>query len=237
MATKPKKTQSYDLKAADRKRNMLIQIGLTAVVVIFAVALVLYIVTSGETKPSADEGKAIRVTSSKLVTKDGTTEPKVVLGMYEDFLCPACGAFEQAFGPTVSALIDSGAVAADYYMVAILDRPANKNYSSRAGAAAYCVADESNEAFRRFHAALYAQQPSEVGSAFPDRRAADRDRPSGRCRGFGSVLYQQWALHRHGGRPGQGDRSHRNPDHPDQRRGLQVLDARRVGRQGQGDGG
>jgi protein-disulfide isomerase len=180
VATKPKKTQKYDLKAADRKRNMLIQIGLTAVVVIFAVALVLYIVTSGETKPSADEGKAIRVASSKLVTKDGTTEPKVVLGMYEDFLCPACGAFEQAFGPTVSALIDSGAVAADYYMVAILDRPANKNYSSRAGAAAYCVADESNEAFRRFHAALYAQQPSEVGSAFPtDEQLIETARQAG----------------------------------------------------------
>jgi protein-disulfide isomerase len=167
VATKRKKTQSYDLKAADRKRNLLIQIGLTAIVVIFAVALVLYIVMSGETKPSADAGKSIRVASSDVVTKEGTAEPKVVLGVYEDFLCPACGQFERVFGPTVNALIDSGAVAADYYMVAILDRASNKNYSSRAGAAAYCVADESNEAFRRFHAALYAQQPSEVGTAFP----------------------------------------------------------------------
>ena len=44
VANKPKKTASYDLKAADRRRNLLIQIGLTAVVVIFAVALVLTIV-------------------------------------------------------------------------------------------------------------------------------------------------------------------------------------------------
>ena len=180
MATKPKKPQSYDLKAADRKRNLLVQIGLTAVVVIFAVALVLYIVLSGETKPSADAGKAVRVTSSNLVTKDGTTEPKVVLGLYEDFLCPVCGRFEQAFGPTISSLIDSGAVAADYYMVAILDRPANKNYSSRAAAAAYCVADESIDAFRRFHAAMYAQQPSEVGTAFPtDEQLIETARQAG----------------------------------------------------------
>jgi protein-disulfide isomerase len=33
---------------------------------------------------------------------------------------------------------------------------------------AYCVADENKDAFRRFHAALYAQQPSETASTFPD---------------------------------------------------------------------
>ena len=63
--------------------------------------------------------------SSKLITKEGTTEPKAVLSLYEDFLCPHCGEFEQKFGPTINQLIDSGAIAADYYMVAILDSPAN----------------------------------------------------------------------------------------------------------------
>ena len=171
MANKPKKTASYDLKAADRRRNMLIQIGLTAVVVVFAVALVLYIVMSGDKKPTGGETKSIRVASSKLITKEGTTEPKAVLSLYEDFLCPVCGRFEQQFGPTITQLVDSGAIAADYNMVAILSRPANQNYSSRAGAAAYCVADEDTtpdkQAFRRFHAALYAQQPSETGTVFP----------------------------------------------------------------------
>jgi protein-disulfide isomerase len=171
VATKPKKTARYDLKAADRRRNMWIQIGLTAVVVVFAVALVLYIVTSGNKKPTGGETKSIRVASSKLITKEGTTEPKVVVSLYEDFLCPVCGRFEQQFGPTVNQLIESGAIAADYNMVAILDRPSNQNYSSRSGAAAYCVADEDTtpdkQAFRRFHAALYAQQPSETGTVFP----------------------------------------------------------------------
>jgi protein-disulfide isomerase len=171
VATKPKKNASYDLKAADRRRNLFIQIGLTAIVVVFAVALVLYIVMSGDKKPTGGEAKSVRVASSKLITKEGTTEPKAVLSLYEDFLCPVCGRFEQQFGNTISNLIESGAIAADYYMVAILDRPANQNYSSRAGAAAYCVADEDKtpdkQAFRRFHAALYAQQPSETGTVFP----------------------------------------------------------------------
>src|SRR6202041_573228 len=106
--------------------------------VVFAVAVVFYIVTNHK-KPAAvtsGPGDAVRVTSSKLVTQSGTTNPKAVVTFYEDFLCPACGNFERTFGPTVSKLIDIGAVAADYSMVSILDSAKNQNYSSRAGAAA-----------------------------------------------------------------------------------------------------
>ncbi|MEH3143418.1 MAG: thioredoxin domain-containing protein [Mycobacterium kyogaense] len=168
MATKPKKNARYDLKAADRKRNLFVQIGLTSVVVIFAVVLVLYIVMSADDQPTAGEAQSIRVASASVIKKEGTDEPKAVVSMYEDFLCPHCGAFEQQFGPTINKLVDAGVIAADYYMVSILDRPQNQNYSSRSGGAAYCVAAESNDAFRRFHAALYAQQPSETGSSYPD---------------------------------------------------------------------
>lgn len=167
MAAKSKKS-SYDLNAADRRRNLLIQIGLTAIVVLLGVGLVLYIVMGSEKKPESGEVKSIQVSSDKLITKEGSSEPKAVLSLYEDFLCPHCRDFEQKFGPTINQLIDSGAIQADYYMVAILDSPSNGNYSSRAANAAYCVADESKDAFRRFHAALYAQQPSEAGGSFPD---------------------------------------------------------------------
>ena len=122
-------------------------------------------------KPSpSGAGDAVRVTSSKLVTQPGTSNPKAVVTFYEDFLCPACGNFERTFGPTVGKLIDVGAIAADYAMVSILDSPRNQDYSSRAGAAALCVADESLDAFRRFHSALYSAniQPNERGSSFPD---------------------------------------------------------------------
>jgi protein-disulfide isomerase len=167
VATKPKRA-TYDLKAADRKRNLAIQIGLTSIVVIFAVALVLYIVMSSDKKPQAGEAKAVRVASSDVIKKEGSSDPKVVVSFYEDFLCPHCAAFEQQFGPTVRKLISTGAIGADYYMVGILDRPQNQNYSSRAGGAAYCVADENKDAFSRFHDALFQQQPAETASQFPD---------------------------------------------------------------------
>ncbi len=172
MADKSKRPPKFDMNSAGgNKSGRLIQIGGTAVVVIFAVVLVAYIVISHHKKEAnAGSGDTVRVTSSKLVTQPGTSNPKAVVTFYEDFLCPACGNFERTYGPTVSKLIDIGAIEADYSMVAILDSPSNQDYSSRAGAAALCVADESIPAFRRFHSALFSTdiQPSERGTSFPD---------------------------------------------------------------------
>jgi protein-disulfide isomerase len=151
----------------NKRLCQLIRAAVTAVVLTTAVTAAL-MTSPGPTARAAD-AKAIRVTSGNLITDPGG-QPTVVLSLYEDSLCPYCRKFEHTFGATVDKLIDSGAVAADYYMVAILDRP-NRDYSSRAGAAAYCVADESIDTFRRFKTALYAHQPSERAASFPDDAA------------------------------------------------------------------
>ncbi|MCV7228647.1 DsbA family protein [Mycolicibacterium komossense] len=170
MATKPKRPAKYDLKSADRKRNLAIQIGLTAAVVLFAVALVLYIVMSSDKKHSGDL-QAVRVASSDVIKKDGSSDPKAVLSVYEDFQCPHCRDFEKAFGRTIGQLVTSGAIAVDYNMVSILNSSANQKYSTRSANAAYCVGDAdttpTKENFVRFHTALFAQQPPE-GAPAPD---------------------------------------------------------------------
>jgi protein-disulfide isomerase len=168
VADKPKRPPRFDLKSTTGKSSRLIPIAATAFVVVLLVGVVLWIVN--HKKPASGPGDTVRVTSSKLVTVPGSSNPKAVVTFYEDFLCPACGNFERTFGPTVSNLIDIGAIEADYSMVSILDNPRNQNYSSRAGAAALCVADESIDAFRRFHTALYSSgiQPSERATSFPD---------------------------------------------------------------------
>jgi protein-disulfide isomerase len=198
VADKSKRPPRIDLKNPDGKFGRLVQIGGTAIVVIFAVVLVFYIVTSHHDKknsaPVNGQGDTVRVTSSKLVTKPGTTEPKAVVTLYEDFLCPICADFERKFGPTVSKLIDIGAIAADYSMLAILDHPPfnpSRDYSSRAGAAARCVADESTEAFRRFHSELFDPnlQPAENARSYPDNKwLIERARQAGVDVGPGSKV-------------------------------------------------
>lgn len=168
MSKKPKRPVGRDLKVSDRKRNLAMQIGLTAIVVLFAAALVGYIVVQNSKKPS--EGQAIRVASSDVITQDDSDQPKAVVSVYEDFLCPGCGNFERNYGKTMAKLVDVGAIAVDYHPANILSKQGRDNYSGRAGAAAFCVADESMEAFERFHAALFTTelQPDEMAASFPD---------------------------------------------------------------------
>lgn len=170
MATNKKSTPRYDLNAQDRKRDMAVKLGLTALVILFAVGLVLYIVMGKEDKAASGEVKSVRISSSALVKKDGTDEPKAVLSIYEDFQCPHCRDFEKNFGSTINKIVESGAAAVDYYMVAILNKT-NGGYSGRAANAAYCVGDENKDAFVRFHSALFAQQPEEGSGSGPDNAA------------------------------------------------------------------
>lgn len=166
MATNKKSTPRYDLNAQDRKRDLAVRLGLTALVVLFAVGLVLYIVM-GNDKKGANDAQAVRVTSNALIKKDGTDDPKAVLAIYEDFQCPHCRDFEKTFGATLNKIVESGAAAVDYNMVSILNAT-NKGYSMRAANAAYCVADENKDAFVRFHSALFANQPVEGSGSGPD---------------------------------------------------------------------
>jgi protein-disulfide isomerase len=164
------KIKRYDLKTADRRRSRLIQFGLTAIVILFAVGMVLLIIKPWEPKVTA---QPITVAVQDKLLKNPDGKPKAVLSMYEDFLCPVCGMFEHDFAETVNQLIDTGTVQADYYMVAILD-PGHDDYSSRAGNAAYCVAaadtTPTKQYFRLFHAKLYAQQPKETDASYPSNK-------------------------------------------------------------------
>ena len=169
MATNKKSAPRYDLKAQDRKRDIAVRLGLTALVVLFAVGLVLYIVMGSE-KKGANDAQAVRITSDSLIKKDGTDEPKAVVSIYEDFQCPHCRDFTKEFGPALDKLAQSGAAAIDYNMVSILNA-SNKGYSMRAANAAYCVADEDKGAFVLFHSALMAQQPMEGSGSGPDNMA------------------------------------------------------------------
>jgi len=166
VASNKKSVPSYDLNAQTRKRDMAVRLGLTAVVVLFAVGLVLYIVM-GKEKVSAGDAQAVRVDSAALIKKPDSTDPKAVITIFEDFQCPHCRTFEKTFSSTLDQIAKTGAAAVDYNMVAILNR-SNGGYSARAANAAYCVAEADKEAFVRFHSALFAQQPEEGSGTGPD---------------------------------------------------------------------
>ena len=76
MATNKKSAPRYDLNAQNRKRDLAVRLGLTALVVAFAVGLVLYIVMGSE-KKGANEAQAVRIAWETVIKKPGTESPRL----------------------------------------------------------------------------------------------------------------------------------------------------------------
>lgn len=119
-----------------------------------------------------DAGSALpeTVQSDFGVPFPGTPNPGApVVAIYEDFQCPACGAFEAAAGEHIGQMARDGKIALVWYPVAFLDdnpavRQANQDNdnldsSKRAMAAFGCAIDQGKAA--QFHDAIFAVQPQE----------------------------------------------------------------------------
>ena len=208
----PRRPPSYDLKAADRKRNLAIQIGLTAVVVIFAVALVLYIVMSADKKPHGRRVPSRSGWTSSNAHQEGgqPTNPRS---------CCRCTRISCA-RTAASSRSSSGRRCASSSTRCRRRRllHGRASWTARAtgllvarGGAAYCVADETTEAFQRFHDALFLQQPSEGARVYPDNaRLIEIARQAG-AGGQRPRLHRQGALRRDGRRAWPQPRASRRP--------------------------
>ena len=92
----------------------------------------------------------------------GADTAKVTIDVYEDFLCPACGAFEKRDSAKIEQALTAGTLRVRYHVLNLLDDRSNPpGYSLDAGSAALCAADVG--AFPSYHASLFANQPSEGG--------------------------------------------------------------------------
>jgi protein-disulfide isomerase len=163
--------------AADKRRQRIITIVTVAVIValVAAVAVVIALAAGQRDEQSASDPAGLTtVASADGVEVQGFSvgpeDADVTLTLFEDYICPACGAFEQQSGDYVDALPDDG-VRVVYHPVAFLDRASPDEYSTRSSAAVACVADDETDderaAFREFNALLFVNQPAEGGSPTP----------------------------------------------------------------------
>lgn len=109
---------------------------------------------------------------------DAAAPVKVVL--YEDFLCPGCGALEQTAGSFLSGAVESGEIEIEYRPYSFLLNNSTNEYSQRAWNAAACVNDEGGpKAFKAFHDILFANQPQEGGAGPEDPELIDFAKQAG----------------------------------------------------------
>ena len=108
----------------------------------------------------------------------GAGDATATIDLYEDFMCPACGQFEQKYGDKIDKKIESGELRVRYHMVPLLTDMSNPpGYSLDAANAALCAADEGK--FARFHESLFAAQPQEGQGGY------DKDQLTGLGRNLG----------------------------------------------------
>jgi protein-disulfide isomerase len=96
-------------------------------------------------------------TPTKMVLNGKTAHIQIWL----DYQCPYCDQFETTNNSQIKQWLDEGSATLEVHPVAILDSTQNKQYSTRAAAAASCVANSEPDKFFAVNAALFANQPNE----------------------------------------------------------------------------
>ena len=148
-----------------------------AVVLVIAAGVITWAVISNN-KKNATEGQTITPESVQVTqpaTREGGTvvvgaaNAKATIDVYEDFLCPFCGKFEQTYHQQIDQKVQAGELKVRYHMLPLLnDRSDPPGYSLDAANAALLAADAGK--FVEFHNSLYAEgaQPEEGSRGYDD---------------------------------------------------------------------
>ncbi|WP_328678851.1 DsbA family protein [Streptomyces sp. NBC_00322] len=155
-------------KAREKRRRLLIVSA--AVVGVLGLAAVIGVIAANAGKkdggsdagplqaPAGVQGK------DQLAIPVGASDAPSTLTVWEDFRCPVCAQFENAFRDTIHDLEATGQVKAEYHLATIIDGNMGGSGSLRAGNAAACAQDVGK--FDPYHDVLYQNQPPETEDGF-----------------------------------------------------------------------
>lgn len=149
--------------------------------------------------PTAGRGKL--VTPANLTATGaipvGRADAPATVEIYLDYMCPACGRFEQANAAELDRLVQAGTAKIELRPISFLDRTSQgARYSTRAANAIATVADRAPDKVWAFNTALYAEQPREGTRGLDDDRIADLAARAGVGRNvidaFGARTFEPW---------------------------------------------
>jgi protein-disulfide isomerase len=185
-----------------RKQRQRVLTWIGVVVIVALVAAIIFVVVraaSGGDEPEADRGTVVTPSGANddggvLV---GAEDAPVTLTIYYDYMCPACGAFEQANGAEIDRLLEDDVAQVELRPISFLDRTSQgTRYSTRAANAFATVADQAPDQVWEFHGALYAEQPEEGTSGLSDeelaRIARDAGVPDDVVEEFTDLRFEGW---------------------------------------------
>ena len=158
----------------------------------------------------------------------GSADAPVLVEVYEDFMCPACGRFEESAGAALREMTADGSVRVVFRPMAFLDGASTTRYSTRALNASACAVDAGR--FPAYHARLFAVQPEEGGPGLSDAQLVALGTDAGITEHGLCRLRREPrlpALDAARDRCRVQGRSRADADHPGERRGARSRDAAR----------
>ncbi|MFE6920076.1 DsbA family protein [Nocardia sp. NPDC057663] len=157
--------------AADKRRKLLIQIGVAGVLVALVAAIGIGIAmnrSDSGTDGSASSAAQLPATGGS-VTETGTVrignpDAKVKVRVVADLQCPACQQFEAANGEALAKAAADGTAVVEYQIISFLDKASTNQYSSRAANASFCVAKSDPSLYQNWLRTMFEKQPAEGGA-------------------------------------------------------------------------
>src|SRR5699024_1979321 len=101
---------------------------------------------------------------------------------YVDYMCPACGAFEQQYGTMLENYVGSGDINLQVYPINFLDGTSlGTKYSTRAANLFSCVVEEQPDVAFKLHNGLLSAdvQPAEGTTGLTDDQLLDQAKEAG----------------------------------------------------------
>ncbi|MBX3195432.1 MAG: thioredoxin domain-containing protein [Microbacteriaceae bacterium] len=179
----------------DKRRRAIVRGGIAAglLLIVAVVTFVFVYPRDGYRGPENMSSDGIRIGADlKAVRSPGlepgetpqpypSNPPSVVdIQLYVDYLCAACGQFEESNGAQLRSWAMTGAATVEIHPIAMLtNKSQGTQYSQRAAAVAACVADLSPDHFLDFHQALLTRQPEEGSEGLTDQEMLDRAEAAG----------------------------------------------------------
>jgi protein-disulfide isomerase len=159
----------------ERRRRSLV-VSAVVVVVLVLIGAIAYGVQSARDSSTGSAGSGTTPTGTvgRYGVPAGSSSAPVKAVIYEDFICPYCGAFESAGRATLQKDIDQGKLQIQYHVLNFLDRSSSTKYSTRAANALGVVLDSSGpKVAKKFHDLLFENQPQEGSAGLTDSQLVD----------------------------------------------------------------
>ncbi|MFF1836911.1 DsbA family protein [Streptomyces sp. NPDC058231] len=151
-----------------RRRTMIVSAAVVGVLGLAAVVGVIAANSGGKGNKASGSGPAVAPSGAtgkdSLAIRVGADDAPSTLTIWEDFRCPVCAQFENAFRDTIHGLQNSGQLKVEYHLVTLIDGNLGGSGSLDAANAAACAQDAGK--FSAYHDILYRNQPQETDDAF-----------------------------------------------------------------------